>query len=359
MKGVRKRNGKYFIDYRAGGQRVREIIGTSQKQAALVLSKRRVEIVENRYFNVRKQHKVLFDDFVKTFYELHSCVNKKAKGIKRDEQLIKHLVDHFGGRYLYEIKPQMIEEYKALRQGLVAPATVNKELACLKTMFNKAILWGKVAENPVRSVKLLKEDNRRLRYLDQGEITKLIASCPDHLRPIVTIAVFTGMRKGEILNLTWDAIDLNRGIIYLLDTKNGEKREVLMNDIVSQAISTVERTPDNPYVFLSHTDKPYTEVRKSFSTALKMSGIKDFRFHDLRHTYASQLVMMGVDIKTVQELMGHKSIEMTLRYSHLSSDHKRRAVDLLGQRMGTVGAQVSKEANQLVSSDSINSLQVI
>lgn len=331
MKGVRKRNGKYFIDYRAGGQRVREIIGTSQKQAALVLSKRKVEVVENRYFNVRKQHKVLFDDFVKTFYELHSCVNKKAKGIKRDEQLIKHLVDHFGGRYLYEIKPQMIEEYKALRQGLVAPATVNKELACLKTMFNKAILWGKVAENPVRSVKLLKEDNRRLRYLEQG----------------------------EILNLTWDAIDLNRGIIYLLDTKNGEKREVLLNDIVSQAISTVERTPDNPHVFLSHTAGPYTEVRKSFSTALQMSGIKDFRFHDLRHTYASQLVMMGVDIKTVQELMGHKSIEMTLRYSHLSSDHKRRAVDLLGQRMGTVGAQALKEDNQLVSNDSINSLQVI
>lgn len=359
MKGIRKRGKKFFVDYRAGGHRVREVVGTSKKQAELVLSKRKVEVVENRYFNVRKQYKILFDDFVKTFYQLHSCVNKKPKGIKRDEQLIKHLMDHFGGKYLFEIKPQMIEEYKAVRQEKVAPATVNKELACLKTMFNKAILWGKVAENPVRQVKLLKEDNRRLRYLEQGEIVKLIDACSEHLKPIVITAVFTGMRKGEIFNLQWADIDFTRGFIYLTDTKNNEKREVLMNDIVSKALGEIERTPGNPCVFSSHTGKAYTEVRKSFSTALKNSGIKDFRFHDLRHTYASQLVMMGVDIKTVQELMGHKSIEMTLRYSHLSSDHKRKAVDLLGHKMGTVWAQAPLEVNMAGISAGVNALQII
>lgn len=100
-------------------------------------------------------------------------------------------------------------------------------------------------------------------------------------------------------------------------------------------------------------------MRKSFSTALKKSGIKDFRFHDLRYTYASHLVMMGVDIKTVQELMGHKSIEMTLRYSHLSSDHKRKAVDLLGKNMGTVWAQAPGEPPQPERDDSVNTLQII
>ena len=359
MKGVRKRGKVYFIDYRAGGQRVREVVGTSKKQAELVLSKRKVEIVENRYFDVRRARRIKIEEFVETYLDLHSRLNKKPLVVRRDEGIIKNLLAQFSGRYLYELKPQMIEEYKRERLKTVAPATVNRELACLKNMFNKAIQWGKAAENPMRQVKLLKEDNRRTRYLEQPEIVKLIDSCSAHLKPIVTVAVFTGMRKREILNLKWEDIDFNRGIVYLLDTKNSEKREVLMNDIVSKAIAAVERKSDNPYVFLSHTGKPYTEIRKSFSTALTRCGIKCFRFHDLRHTYASQLVMMGVDIKTVQELMGHKTIEMTLRYSHLSPDHKKKAVDLFGQKMGTVWAQAPSEDSKPVEGDSSNSLQII
>lgn len=344
--GIRKRGAAYFLDYYVNGRRVREAVGTSKKQAENILSKRKTDIIENKYFDIRKKHRILFEDFAKTFYELHSCVNKRPRVAKRDSQLINHLVKHFGGRYLYEITPMIIEKYKVLRRETVAPATVNRELACLKCMFNKAIQWEKTYDNPVRQVKLFKENNQRTRFLEQNEIPKFVESCSEHLKPIVIVAVFTGMRKSEILNLKWEDIDFKRGIIYLLFTKNNEKREVLMNDIVYKALSSIERHKNSPYVFLSHTGKPYTNVRKSFETALKKCGIIDFKFHDLRHTFASQLVMMGIDIKTVQELMGHKTIEMTLRYSHLSPDHKKKAVDILGKKIGAFWAQMPSETKE-------------
>jgi len=343
---IRKRGNTYFLDYWVNGRRVRESVGTSKKLAESILSKRKTDIIENKYFDIRKKHRILFEDFAKTFYELHSCVNKKPRVAKRDSELINHLVKHFGGKYLHEITPMIIERYKAARRETVAPATVNRELACLKCMFNKAIQWEKAYDNPVRQVKLFKETNQRTRYLEQDEIPRLIDSCAEHLKPIVTTAVFAGMRKSEILNLKWEDIDFKRGIIYLLNTKNNEKREVLINEIVTKALLSVKRHGSNPYVFVSKTGKPYTNVRKSFETALKKCDIINFRFHDLRHTFASQLVMMGVDIKTVQELMGHKTIEMTLRYSHLSPDHKNRAVEALGKKIGTFWAQMPPKAKE-------------
>ncbi len=124
-------------------------------------------------------------------------------------------------------------------------------------------------------------------------------------------------------------------VITLLNTKNGEKREVPMNEQVKTALIRVMKHPESPYVFCNEHGEPRHDIRKSYSTALKKSGIKDFRFHDLRHSFASQLVMAGVDLNTVRELLGHKDITMTLRYSHLAPSHKQRAVDILGKKVDT------------------------
>lgn len=292
--------------------------------------------------DVKKSQKIKFEDFAKSFLDLHSRVNKRPRVAKRDEGLIKHLSRQFGGKYLYEITPYMIEEYKKKRSSdkigdkNIAPATINREVACLKCMFNKAIEWGKANDNPARKVKLFRENNVRLRYLEKEEIIKLIEACSGNLKAIVTVALFTGMRKAEILNLQWRNINIEHGIIYLLETKNGERREVLMHDIVKKAIVGVPKHPNSQYVFCKKNGNPYKSIRNIFDAALKKCGIINFRFHDLRHTFASQLVMSGVDLKTVQELLGHKSIEMTLRYSHLSPDHKKRAIDVLGFGMDTI-----------------------
>ncbi|MCX5712952.1 MAG: site-specific integrase, partial [Candidatus Omnitrophica bacterium] len=184
------------------------------------------------------------------------------------------------------------------------------------------------------------------RYLEREEIDKLLNNCCEHLKPIVIVALHTGMRKGEILGLKWHDIEIKRNIIHLHDTKNGESREVPMNEIVQKTVIGVLKNPESQYVFCNKDGKPYGNVRKSFFTALTKAGIIDFRFHDLRHTFASQLVMSGVDLNTVRELLGHKSIEMTLRYSHLSPDHKKRAVDILNHRMTT---EVAKNSDNLVT----------
>ncbi|MDP3042040.1 MAG: site-specific integrase [Candidatus Omnitrophota bacterium] len=180
------------------------------------------------------------------------------------------------------------------------------------------------------------EDNQRTRYLEKEEIAKFLKYCAGNIKPVAVVALNTGMRKSEILNLKWHDIDFKGDIIYLLKTKNNNKREIPMNDAVKTALIKVKRHPESQYIFCGKNGKPMQNIRKSFFTALKKAGIINFRFHDLRHTFASQLVTFGVDLNTVRELLGHKSLEMTLRYSHLSPDHKKRAVDILGKRMDTI-----------------------
>ena len=321
---------------------MREKVGSDRHLAELVLKKRQIAVAENKFLDIKKQEKILFEDFAKTFLKLHSEINKRPRSARRDFFLINRLGTHFYGKYLYEIVPQMIERYKAERIKEVKPATVNRELACLKCMFNKAITWGKADTNPVRQVKLFKENNKRLRFLEREQIPRFLDSAAEHLKPILIVALFTGMRKSEILTLQWKNINFEQGIIYLLHTKNGERREVLMNDIVKKTLIAVAKHPDSPYIFCHNDGKPYLNVRKSFDATLKKCGIIDFKFHDLRHTFASQLVMSGIDLKTVQELLGHKSIEMTLRYSHLSPDHKKKAVNILEKNLVTNWSQTPK-----------------
>ena len=182
----------------------------------------------------------------------------------------------------------------------------------------------------VRKVKLLEENNRRLRYLSKEECQKLLSECDAHVRPIVAVALNTGMRKGEILGLTWDNVDMKHGFILLDHTKNGERREIPINATVRATLQSTPRRLDVRYVFYDPaTLKQYGDVKKGFNGACRRAGINDFHFHDLRHTFASHLVMAGQDITTVKELLGHKTLAMTLRYSHLAPAHTAKAVELL------------------------------
>ena len=183
-------------------------------------------------------------------------------------------------------------------------------------------------DNPARKVRLLRENNSRIRYLTPEESKHLLEACPNHLRPMVVVALNTGMRRGEIFNLEWNHIDFNQEIIYILDSKSGEKREVPMNEAVQKALLNLKEVVSSRYVFPGKKGR-YTTVKTAFHSTLRRARIENFRFHDLRHTFASNLIMRGINLKTVQELLGHKTFTMTLRYAHLSPDHKKAAVDIL------------------------------
>ena len=208
-----------------------------------------------------------------------------------------------------------------------------REVACLKCMFNKAMLWGKIKENPVTKVKFFKEDNTIVRYLAEEERERLLKACKlsdaIHLYPIVVVALNTGMRKGEILNLRWRDIDLANRFIHVETSKSGKRRDVPMNKFLTETVRFDIKKPGSEYVFCNDKGNPFIHVDRSFETALKRAGIRNFRFHDLRHTFASYLVMAGVSIYTVSKLLGHSSVRVTERYAHLSPKETVAAVDLL------------------------------
>jgi integrase len=159
------------------------------------------------------------------------------------------------------------------------------------------------------------------------------------------------MRRGEILSLTWDQVDLDSGIITVEKSKNDGIRHIPINKQLTNEFNAVKINSAGRYVFSKKSGEPYRDIRASFQSALKRAGIKDCRFHDLRHTFASHLVMNGTDIATVKELLGHKSITMTMRYAHLSQEHKQKAVESLpfGEKKYCSNTAVEKlERNKVV-----------
>lgn len=339
---VNERN--YFIELYVGRIRKREKIGPNRALAETILKKRQVEKAEGKFLDIKKQINIKFEDFADEYLQLHSKVNNK--GWKTDYVCVKTLKKYFTGKCLHEITPHMIDVFKQDLSKTLKPASVNRKLCTFKTMFNKASAWGKFSgSNPVQAIKFFKLNNARIRFLEKDEIVKLLSHCHDHLKGVVIVALNTGMRKSEILGLKWRDVDIKRHILYLHDTKNGEKREVPINEQVKTVLINTLKNPQSEYVF-NYNGERIVDIKRSYCTAVKKSGIKDFTFHDLRHTFASHLVMNGVDLNTVRELLGHKSLQMTLRYAHLSAIHKHKAVEGLSKRMDTIWTPSSKFENE-------------
>jgi len=368
---IKIKENDFYIEFYDHGKKLREHIGSSRPLAETVYKKRKVQQAEGRFLDIKKENRIKFENFTDEYFELHCKVNNIKSFNTADKCNIKALKEHFSGLFLNEITPHKVQTFKSERARtvyqlkdsktkMITPATVNRQLTCLKSIFNKAIAWGKFeGANPVKGIKLFKENNAaRLRFLEQEEITKLLANCIAPIKPIVIIAINTGMRRGEIMGLKWRDIDFKRGIIHLYNTKNGEKREIPANENVINTLIAVRKHPQSELVFVKDNGEPYGDFKKSFFTACQKSGIKDFHFHDLRHTFASHLVMSGVDLNTVRELLGHKSLAMTLRYSHLSQSFKKQAVEGLTKRIDTnTGTEAKMESDAGVDS-LINSLSI-
>jgi integrase len=299
------------------------------------LTQRRNEVREGKDPEITKRIKNHIFNELASQYE--SWVERQ-KSFGSKKYFIAHLKESFGNIPLRQISTRLVEEYQSrMLSQEYAPASVNRHLACLKHMVRKGCEWEMLSEEilkRVRRVKLLPENNRRLRYLSIDECRKLTDSCNPLIRPIVIAALNTGMRKGEILSLEWEKhIDLRHGFILLDQTKNGERREIPINQTLRGILTAIPRRIDCPYVFTDEEGKRFKDVTKRFQSACRKAGIKDLHFHDLRHTFASQLVMAGVDLTTVKELLGHHDFKMTLRYAHLAPAHKHNAVSILDRAL--------------------------
>ena len=214
----------------------------------------------------------------------------------------------------------------------VSFASINRELALIKHLYKKANQWGIIDRNPVPGVKMFPEKMRE-RYLKKYEINALLKACEGSknksLKLIVTTAIYTGGRINEILNIKVNDIDFSNSNINLPHTKTGDNHKLRMSENLKSEMRKYLKGHKHEYLFCKGDGTPYNDIRKSFKSALKDAGIEDFRFHDLRHTYASQLTMMGVDSRTIQELGRWKTPSMLMRYSHLSPEHMQSAVNTL------------------------------
>jgi len=331
--GVYQRGDNWYIDFTFKGQRVRESIGPSRKGAEKVIAKKKAEIAENKYLDKRKDlDPIRFHDFGKEYLKWAKA-NKKASTCSKDISIMRSLDKHFEGKNLHEITTWDIEKWKVKRKEKLKPASVNRELALVKHLFSKAVEWKKVKENPAKIIKRMKGEGRRLRYLMPDEIQILLSNCDGLLwgllRPLVTVGLHTGARQGELRGLKWSQVDFQLGVITLLDTKNGERRDIPINETVRATLEALEKKSEFVFPCTNGNGLNHARIHIAFHEALDASGIEDFHFHDLRHTFASNLVMNGAELNDVRVLLGHKNMEMTLRYSHLSPKHKAKAVNIL------------------------------
>jgi integrase len=234
----------------------------------------------------------------------------------------------------------LIEAYRQKRlteppgrspKNLTQPATVNREIALMRTIFNKAIANGKAERYPFKGVKQLKENNERERVLTPEEFASLLEHCPDHVKPIIRVAYYTGMRQGEILNLTWGQIDLKEGFIRLgpKSTKTNESRDVPLHPKLIEMFKVMRMRNGVPLpqvrVF-TYAGRSLGSIKKAFTTAVKKAGLDNFTFHDLRHTAINNWRLQGNDYFRIMAASGHKTMHVFKRYNTVSKEELKALV---------------------------------
>jgi integrase len=330
-----QRGKTWTINYTMSGRRVREAIGPSRKLAEMVLKKRVTEAIEGRWFDKRNIGLTSFSEFAEIYLTRHISLLKSTK-TERDRVLFWKR--EFGTRPLGQITRAELQDWQARKRQINKPATVNRIMCRLRHMFNKAVEWELLDKSPMERLKFLPENNARLRYLSMEECKRLLDACViPHMRALATLALHTGMRRGEILNLRFDDIDFASGHIIIRDSKNGQPRHIPMDSTVRELLSGYIPTSGSSHVFPSASGGRLSTVQKAFRNARTRAGMPGLHFHDLRHTFASQWMMSGGDLYVLKEILGHKSITMTQRYAHLSPAFKQAMVDRMEQMWAKPG----------------------
>ena len=312
---------------------MRRIFAT-KTQARMALDAVRGQIVEGRYVDKKEEVKTPLEEACKRFLKW-SKVNTRPSSHSHDEDYTGfwQVSPHFQGKTLDKITPADVEGYKISRLGSrTSKKTVDNDLGRLRRMFNLSRTWGLCDNNPVEKVKFFRPESRRDRFLSPEEEAVLLEKASPPLRSATIFALNTGLRRMELLTLTWAQVDMKQGFVTVTAevAKGKRTRRVPLNATAKAILKALPRPINQEaLVFSAFHGRDDGSFRKSWNRAVKAAKLQNFRWHDLRHTFASRLVMAGVDLVTVQKLLGHTTLTMVLRYSHLSETHVRDAVTRL------------------------------
>lgn len=377
----------WYMDYWYEGERYREKIDPPAKnvtEAKAALEKRRVELFSGKWHpQERKVKKVRFGKWEPKVWQERLAQGKDPMSFAEKywryaktnfrskaywQASLHFLCDFFGDGPLVDITSWDVERYKAHRRQMeagpgvpLAPRTVNIDLNTLKAMFNRAAEWGdlpKGHDNPVKTVKKLDEGAKETETLSEEMFSQVYEEAAPHLKPMFLAAITAGMRRGEILRLTWDCVDLDRDIIAVKTLKkNGEGeriRHIPIHPSLREALLGIRRVEGSPYVFCHCNGKPYKDIKNGVRAAFERAGVmvgKAKRVHYFRHTFATELVEREkVDPFTLQDLLGHSRIETTKRYTHPRPEYKRKVIEALPfAPSGTKVAQKDEGEKKVIS----------
>ena len=349
--GLVKRGKIWWMSFTHEGRRFRISTGTSDKGLAeAILAKVRVQVVEGKFFENLIAEDHTFEEMMDRY--LKECsASKSPKSAIRDRGSLSHLLPVFGDMVLTGITPKLLASYKTQRRlEQAAPATINKELQLVRHAFNLAVReWEWCRENPMHRVSMEKMHNEVDRWLTPDEEDRLMTASSPWLREFIVFALNTGMRQGEILNLQWQDVDFTRGTLVVMKSKNGTRRTIPLNATVYALLAAKQAAmgaaKGRVFTTPRGNELKVRFLGREFSEARDRAGVPDFRFHDLRHTFATRLVQRGIDLYKVQRLLGHKTSHMTQRYAHHSPESLRDGVRILenSPRFGTILTQSAKE----------------
>lgn len=370
----------YYLYYRLNGKQVNYKIGLAtditpaqardfaKTKLGEVAKGKNVQEDKKKAREETKRRKYLnFETFLDKKYEPY-LIARNPKTSKKTLNHLKSQFKHLLSRDLDQITAWDVEKWKNERVKLGrAASTINYSINTLKGALSRAVEWGLIESHNLSKVKSIKFDNTRIRYLSKEEESRLMDAIEkrdqsirdkrdsanrhrktrrkelqpsyhgvrfvDYVEPIVITAMNTGLRRGELMSLRWEDISLDNRYLTVRGTvaKSKKSRVVPLNDTVFQVLVDWRAiNPNTVNVFISGDDKPLTDIKKPWLKLVEQAGLENFNFHDLRHHFASKLVMAGVDLNTVRELLGHSDLKMTLRYAHLAPEHKAAAVNLIG-----------------------------
>lgn len=363
VKAKKAQRVKYWISYRLpNGKQKREYVGHSLEEAKDADGKRRAQKREGRIFDVRADHKLTFSELTKWFFKQSKV--KVLKSSWRYEYALNRFNEKFGERKIGSIKSGDLEDYQTERKAQgIADATIDQEVGAARTAVKKAFENDLLSGEPLRVfhkvTKLLKpRANKRDRIIEPDEFRALVAALPLHLKPIIATAYFTGMRKSEILNLTWDKVKLKEGFIKLdeEDTKDKEPREIPLNLELIEILKALPRGIHTAHVFLFR-GKPIQDIRTGLQQACQSVNIaygreckEGFVFHDLRHSFNTLMRKAGISESVIMAITGHSTREMFDRYNTVDLKDKQKAVDIASNFFTNVDQTVDQKKKKRLSS---------
>lgn len=330
FRGLRKDHRGYYVDhyFMEGGKkkRKREWLGHITLPEAKRIMEKKMPTIS------RPGSRITFAEAADGFLAF-SEVRKKSH--HQDLIYVKRLKAFFGMMPVESLNLDEVEKFlanhKKRREEAGEPplkgSSLNRYLACLKTIVRRAFLNGHIDRNPIQGIRLFKETPRDT-TITQEEFQNLLDQCLPHMKPVVELAYYTCMRKGEILGLEWPQIDFKNKILTLeaSDTKTEEKREIPLDDTLLAIFKSIPRTLGTNQVF-TYQGRAITEIRTGFASACRKAGIKGLHFHDLRRCAITNMRKAGVPESVIMSISGHKTQAVFRRYNRIDREDRRQALE--------------------------------